>query len=78
MEQDLIRVVRSLRVDISNIFPFFVSDIDDEDVDILERIAQPEGKNNVYLTTSFDGLDQYRNKIAENLCIRGKHVILEC
>ncbi len=68
--EDVIEAARKLRFSISNIFPFSLTN--DVDVNTLEKIAAPDGEKNVYLTTSYSALDQYRNKIAVDLCKRGK------
>ena len=61
---------KNLRVFISNIFPFSLTK--DVDVNTLEKIAVPDGEKNVYLTTSYGAFNQYTNKIAVDLCKRGK------
>lgn len=68
--EEMTGAARNLRAYISNIFP--ISLTNDIDVNTLEKIAVPDGEKNVYLTTSYSSLEQYRNKIAVDLCKRGK------
>ena len=67
--EDMIESARKLRFEISNIFPFSLTD--DLDVNTLLRTAAPDGEKNVYLTSSYGALTQYTNKIAVDLCKRG-------
>ena len=68
--EDVIAAAKKLRFSISNIFPFSLTN--DIDVNTLEKTAAPDGDKNVYLTTSYTALPQYTNKIAVDLCKRGK------
>lgn len=68
--EDVTEAARNLRVSISNIFPFSLTK--DIDVNTLEKIAVPDGEKNVYLATSYGAVHQYTNKIAVDLCKRGK------
>ena len=67
--EDATEAANNLRVHISNIFPFSLTN--DNDINTLEKIALPEREKNVYLTSSYEVLGQYRNKIAVDLCKRG-------
>lgn len=68
----------ALRLDIDNVFPVVVSS--QPDIPTLKRIASPDAERHVYLTTSYNALDQYRNKMAVDACVKGRKrvVVMIC
>ena len=55
---------------IDNVLPVVITQ-DPHSVPFLESLASPDAEKHVYLATSYDALDQYRNRIAQDVCKEG-------